>query len=254
MKPRARSEWIAAAASTAVAPRRSVQARHSSSPAVKKLNSPSSCVGQADDAAAARLGDAQVLHEERRVVLGELARSPPRSCRPAPRRPSCGWPIAYLRPPPRASARSAQLRLVDVQHHQHRLLGQEPVATQPSAPRRRRGRRSGAACPSDEVRLAAASSSASSWAFCSRSAGDAVAAGGAQLLQPLLDHRQVGDRELQVELLDVAPRIGRALGGAGLEGASHVQQRVGVADLGQHVGLDRPLAGCARPGWRRRRR
>ena len=43
MKPRAMSEWIVAAASSAVWPRRSVHARVSFSPAVKNVISPSAC-------------------------------------------------------------------------------------------------------------------------------------------------------------------------------------------------------------------
>ena len=49
--------------------------------------------------------------------------------------------------------------------------------------------------------------------------GRPMATGGAQLLQPLLDHAQVGDRELELQL-DVAPRINRSLGRAGIEGAA----------------------------------
>ncbi len=46
MKPRAMSEWIVAAASSAFCPRRSVQARVSLSPAVKKLMRPSSSLSR----------------------------------------------------------------------------------------------------------------------------------------------------------------------------------------------------------------
>ena len=49
MKPRARSEWMAPAASTADAPWVSVQARVSSGPAVKKLSAEASEVMFAGD-------------------------------------------------------------------------------------------------------------------------------------------------------------------------------------------------------------
>ena len=71
--------------------------------------------------------------------------------------------------------------------------------------------------------------------------GRAVAAGGAQLLDALLDDAQVGQGELQLELLDVAPGIDgqqRVRHGVVGEGAHHVQQGVGVAQAGQLVGRD----------------
>ena len=85
-------------------------------------------------------------------------------------------------------------------------------------------------------------------------AGRSVATAGAQLLEPLLDDRQVGHRELQVQLVDVPPRVGRRRQCRVVEGARHVQERVRVADLGEQVGLDGALPGGARRGSPRRRR
>ena len=71
---------------------------------------------------------------------------------------------------------------------------------------------------------------------------------GAQLLDPLLDHGEVGERELELELLDVAPRVHaqeRVRHGVVLEGAHDVEQRIGVAQPGQLVGGDVPVGGHA---------
>ena len=71
--------------------------------------------------------------------------------------------------------------------------------------------------------------------------GRAVAAGGAQLLDALLDDAQVGEGELQLELLDVALGIDaqqRVRHGVVGERAHHVQEGVGVAQTGQLVGRD----------------
>ena len=71
--------------------------------------------------------------------------------------------------------------------------------------------------------------------------GRAVATAGAQLLDALLDHGQVGERELQLEALDVAPRVDAAVGMRHrrvVERPHHVEQRVGVPQAGQLVGRD----------------
>ena len=71
--------------------------------------------------------------------------------------------------------------------------------------------------------------------------GGAVAAGLLELLEPLLDDAQVGQRELELQLLDVAGRIDaqqRVRHRVVLERADDVQQGVGIAQPGQLVGRD----------------
>ena len=84
-------------------------------------------------------------------------------------------------------------------------------------------------------------SSSSRWA-CVALGLRAVPALGRELLEALLDDRQVGDGELEVEVVDVAPRVGRRRGGRIVEGAGDVEERVGVADQGEDVRVDRALA------------
>jgi hypothetical protein len=66
----------------------------------------------------------------------------------------------------------------------------------------------------------------------------AVPARGAQLLQSFLHHRQIGEGELQVQLVDVAPWIRRTIRGRVVERARDMEQGVRVADQGEHVRLD----------------
>ena len=69
----------------------------------------------------------------------------------------------------------------------------------------------------------------------------AVASGGAQLLDALLDHAKVGQRELQLQLLQVAARVDaqqRVGHGVVGEGPHDVQEGVSVAQAGQLVGRD----------------
>ena len=68
MKPRAMSEWIVAAASSAVWPLRSVQARVSLSPAVKNVIRPSASFSRRDDLVERR----RPVAELRRLLVGQL--------------------------------------------------------------------------------------------------------------------------------------------------------------------------------------
>ena len=64
----------------------------------------------------------------------------------------------------------------------------------------------------------------------------AVASARREPLEPPLDHREVGEHELEVEPLEVAPRVDRALRvwhRRVLERADDVEQRVGVAQPGE---------------------
>ena len=76
----------------------------------------------------------------------------------------------------------------------------------------------------------------------SRSAWRAMAAWVRSFSRRFSMTDQVGDRELEVELVDVAPRVGRDVERRVVEGAGNVQQRIGVADQGEDVGVDRALA------------
>ena len=73
MKPRARSEWMAPAASTAEAPSGMVQARVSSGPGREEADEPQQRVAGADDALQAGAFQAEVLAEDLRLLLVELA-------------------------------------------------------------------------------------------------------------------------------------------------------------------------------------
>ncbi len=69
----------------------------------------------------------------------------------------------------------------------------------------------------------------------------AVPPGLLQLLEALLDHTQVGKRELQLQLFDVTGRIDaqqRVRDRVVLEGAHDMEERVGIAQSGQLVGRD----------------
>ena len=82
-----------------------------------------------------------------------------------------------------------------------------------------------------------------------------VPAAALQPLEAALGHRQVGQDELEVEALEVARRVDAAVGmrvRRVLEGADHVEQRVGVAQPRQVVG--RQLLGADVPLGRRRGR
>ena len=71
--------------------------------------------------------------------------------------------------------------------------------------------------------------------------GGAVATRCLQLLQALLDHAEVGQRELQLQLLHVAGRIDaqeRVGDGIAGEGTDDMQQRVGIAEPSQLIGRD----------------
>jgi hypothetical protein len=65
---------------------------------------------------------------------------------------------------------------------------------------------------------------------------------GLQLLQALLDHLEIGDGELEVEILHVAPRVGGRRDRRVIEGTRDVEQRIGIANEGQQVRVDRALA------------
>ena len=69
----------------------------------------------------------------------------------------------------------------------------------------------------------------------------AVPALGGELLEALLDDRQVGDGELEIEIIDIAPRLGRCGGGRVVERAGDVEEGVRVADQREDVGIDRAL-------------
>ena len=84
----------------------------------------------------------------------------------------------------------------------------------------------------------------------------AVAAAALEAFEPALDHRQVGERELEVELLEVARRVDAPRGmrmRRVLERADDVEQRVGVAQPREVVGrqLLGPDATLGRSGRRR---
>jgi hypothetical protein len=84
--------------------------------------------------------------------------------------------------------------------------------------------------------------------------GCAMAAAGGQLLYSLVDDGKVGQHELEVEPLDIAPRIDRPLGMAngGILKCTHdVEQLIGGAQLGQLIGRD--LGRFAAVGAERRR-
>ncbi len=69
--------------------------------------------------------------------------------------------------------------------------------------------------------------------------GCTVAAGRPEPLEPAFGHRQVGQDELQVEPLEVAPGVDRAVGMGHrgiLERPHDVEQRVRVAQPGQVLG------------------
>ena len=141
------------------------------------------------------------------------------------------------RDPRRRSAARAQVALADVEEDQHRLLGQEAEAADAPSPRRRRARRRGSAARAE--RRWSRSRISSSRSFASRSAGVPWWPVAPSRSTPLLDHRQVGQDELEVQALEVAPRVDRAvgMGHAGvLEGAHDVEQRVGFAQPGEVLG------------------
>ena len=118
----------------------------------------------------------------------------------------CGCGVA--RPPVGLERRGlAQPTLVDVEHDQGRLLGQEAVAADEQllvVGQAERAERLSLV----EVRLEPPQQLLLALGGLALG-GRAMAALGRELLEALLDDRQVGDGELEVEVGDVAPRVGR---------------------------------------------
>ena len=130
-----------------------------------------------------------------------------------------------------------EVALADVEQDEHRLLGQEPeaadrlllVVVELDVADRPAGLEGFLEPREDDllalVRLALG--------------GRAVAAARLEPLEPPIDQRQVGEHELEVELLEVAPGVDRSLRvrqRVVLERANDVEQRVGVAQAGEMLG------------------
>ena len=93
--------------------------------------------------------------------------------------------------------------------------------------------------PAGLERLLEPARTTSSRSFDSRSAGDPVAAARLQPLEPPIDEGEVGDDELEVEPVEVAPRVDRALRvgmRVVLERPDDVEQRVRLAEPGEVLG------------------
>ena len=168
MKPRAMSEWIVSAASSAVRPRRSVHARVSLSPAVKKLISPSSSLSRRTTSSSADAPSRNVgrflLGQLRQLGL-ELEVDPVRAvldreqrlrrqrlepgrqlARPVRERAACvdvrEHPLELRRPPAAASARPTSPASSPARADARRGRGRRRAARAAAS----RGRRQGRAC------------------------------------------------------------------------------------------------------------
>ena len=107
--------------------------------------------------------------------------------------------------PSTSGRRAGEVALADVEQHEHRLLGEEPeaaerlllVGVERLVADRAAGLERRLEARQDDllalVRLALG--------------GRPVAPGAAQPLEPAVDHREVGEDELEVELLEVAGRV-----------------------------------------------
>ena len=102
--------------------------------------------------------------------------------------------------------RAGDLALADVEQHEHRLLGEEPEAADAPSPRRRRAARLADRRPASSAGLSR--SRIDLLALVRLALGRrAVAAASPEPLEAALDHREVGQDELEVELLEVAGRV-----------------------------------------------
>ncbi len=160
--------------------------------------------------------------------------------------------VSRQRSRPRGRASSRHVPLPDVEEHEDRLLGEEPeaadglrvVGIEAQVADRRPGLEGLMDAPHHDL-----------FALGGLALGlGAVAAAALESLQPPLGHREVGEDELEVELLEVASGIHAARRmrmGRILERADDVQERVGVAQPREVV--RRELLGPD-PTLRRRRR
>ena len=203
---------MAPAASTAVEPSTIGHARTSSGPAVRNEIRPSSRYESADHALEARLGDPELVHERGGVVGLELTELhlDPRREEVDDRLPV----VVRAADRVRELARAGQVLLADVEQHEHRLLGQEPEAAhrlrlvvgQAGVADRAAGLELGLEPAQHDllplVRLPLG--------------GGAVASAGRESLEPSVDHREVGEDELEIEPLEVARRDRRIPPGAAM--------------------------------------
>ena len=114
-----------------------------------------------------------------------------------------------------------EVPLADVEQHQHWLLGQEPEATHRL--RLVLGQAGVADRPAGlELRLEPAQDDL--LALVRLALGRRpVAAAGAEPLEPTVDHREVGEDELEVQLLEVARRVHASPTGCGSDGSSNAR-------------------------------
>ena len=208
-------------------------------------------IAEPDDSVQARLRQAQLLHEDGRLVGLELAqlhldlgrqrvdqrgRVPIASGEP-------GHDLGLAR----------QVGLADVEQYQDRLLGQEAEATDRLL--LIGGEALAAQGPARDQRLVQPLQKRQLAVVGLALRRRSVMSARLQALQALLHDRKVGQRELQIQSLEVAPRVDRTLGvrhGRIIEGPDDVQQCIGLAQSRQLIG--RQLLGSDSPFGRGRRR
>ena len=234
-KPFWMSEWISPAACQAVRPRRRCQdCAGLSSPAVKNAIRSSRSKAPRTTRSQAGLADAHLLAH----------RSPPRRRRARRARPRCATTPRRRSAPVGGGVlgdggRDLVGALVHVGHEQHRLAGQRRQVAQ-----RRSARRPGPGT----VRAGLPACSASITCAQPRLLGDGGLVAGAGLAHDAgvaaLGLLEVGVDQLGLDRLDVARRIDVALGVDDVRvvvRADDVQDRVGLADVGQEL-VAEPLA------------
>jgi hypothetical protein len=122
-----------------------------------------------------------------------------------------------------------QVALADVEQHEHRLLAQEPEASDRLL--LVRVQRHVAHRVALDERLVDPRQDHFLALVGLAFGGRAMAAGGLESFDASLGHREVGEHELEVEALQVPPRVDAALRvrhGVALERADDVEQRVGI--------------------------
>ena len=197
----------------------------------------------------------ELCHERRGLAPARARRAPSRSS-PTARRPACGGGRSGPRSRPRARPRAAMSASPTLSRTRTGfwVRNRKPRIAFSSSAVERRGRgsagpRRGRLQPLEDPHLALVR-----LALGLR----AVPAGRPEPLEPSLGHGEVGQDELEVEPLDVAPWVDRALGvghGRIVERPDDVEQGVGIAQPGEVLGrqllgadpaLARRLAGAGR--------
>ncbi len=226
---------MAPAASTADEPSGMGQARTSSGSGGQERDQPEQPVRQLDDPAQAGLLEAELLHEHRGLVGLELAELHLDLGR---QRVDHGVLVVVAGGDRRDQLGLAgDVALAHVEQHQDGLLGQEPeapdglglVGIEAQVADGRARLEPGVDAPDDDL-----------LALGGLALGlRAVLAAALEPLQAALGHGQVGQQELEVELLEIAGGIHaarRVRQGRVVEGAHDVQQRIRVAQPRQVVG------------------